>query len=80
MGTKIYKTIVKEYHPLCNDFVMGKIIGIAYAVSKRAPKYAISHYDDGSVVITNDFTEEEYTEYKDLVKKMHSDLCDFIEV
>lgn len=90
MGNKKFKTLVKKYYlsrngkkVKCNDYILGKISGIACVLFKEeSNRYAIiRQYDDNNRaigdILTHVTTQEQYDEFTKIVDDLYPELCIF---
>lgn len=79
LGSRLYKTMVRNDHKLSgNDYVYGKISGIADAIfgGKKLTSW-YSHKDDRTRYFEVYSSPLKYWLFRKKVEKIYPDLCDF---
>lgn len=79
MELKVFDTLVKEGHKLYNDYVRGRITGIAYMIcDERKDACRPCMIIDGiGYVFTLRCTQEQYDRLTKVIEDMYPDLCEF---
>ena len=77
MERKKVLTLVKRNHKFGgNDFVRGRISGIAYCMQGYKDVYPNEECDEGMIYITK-MTPIEYDDFINIIEKLYPGLCEF---
>lgn len=82
MEKNIYKTLVKNDHPLGrNNYVLGRISGIAFMIFDYHTDESILAYGnvdiDEGVLMTHEGTHDQYKNFASTIEKNYPELCVF---
>lgn len=77
MGKQLFKTLIKADHKLGdNEYVRGRLSGIALAMCDAKQVYAHEGYDKGYVYKFR-CTKRRYNKFAKFVEKRYPGLCEF---
>lgn len=80
MEKKTYLTCVKADHKLGkNEYVLGMINGIGHVLCEEPNEGSLASVQtsDGSMILMNDCTEEQYQNFAQTIEKLYPGLCIF---